>query len=51
MGTLGVSANLFGSFRGELMDTQGLLNKTLETQGRLLKALGNVATLPETKWF
>jgi hypothetical protein len=51
MGTLGVGANLFAGFRGELMETKALMDKTTEIQGRLLKALGNVATLPETKFF
>jgi hypothetical protein len=51
MGTLGVGANLFGAFRGELMDTQGLMDKTLEIQGRLVKELGKVATLPETTFL
>jgi hypothetical protein len=51
MGTLGVSANLFGQFRGDLMDANGLMEKTLEIQGRLVKELGKVATLPETKFF
>jgi hypothetical protein len=51
MGTLGVAANLFGAFRGELMDAQTLLDKTMEIQGRLVKELGKVATLPETKLF
>jgi hypothetical protein len=51
MGTLGIAANVFGSFRGELMEAQGLMNKTQEIQGRLLVELGKVAALPETKFF
>jgi hypothetical protein len=47
MGTLGVAANLFGQFRGEVMVTQGIMDKTLEIQGRLLKELGKVAALEE----
>jgi hypothetical protein len=51
MGTLGVGANLFGQFRGDLMETNALMDKTIEIQGRLLKALGEVASLAELKGF
>lgn len=47
MGTLGLSANLFGDLRGEITATQGLMKNTLEAQGRLLQELGKVAALPE----
>jgi hypothetical protein len=47
MAQLGGAANLFGELRGELMETQGLMDRTLELQGRLTKELGQIATLPE----
>jgi hypothetical protein len=47
MAQLGGAANLFGELRGELMETQGLMERTLELQGRLTKELGQIATLPE----
>lgn len=50
MGTLGVAANLFGQFRGELVSAQALMDRTLEIQGRLIKELGKVATLTECSW-
>jgi hypothetical protein len=42
---LGESANVFGKYRGELMDLSARMEKAGETQGRLLKSLGNVAAL------
>jgi hypothetical protein len=45
MGTLGASANLFGQLRGELVDSQGIINKTSEIQGRLITELQKVANL------
>jgi hypothetical protein len=45
MGTLGTSANLFGQLRGDLVDAQGLINKTSEIQGRLITELQKVANL------
>lgn len=45
MGTLGTAANLFGQFRGELVSTKGLMDRTVEVQGRLVKELGKVADL------
>lgn len=50
MGTLGVAANLFGQLRGEIVSTQGLMDRTLEVQGRLIKELGKVAALEETSF-
>jgi hypothetical protein len=47
MGLLGAGASLFGQFRAELVETQTLLDKTTEIQGRLIKELGKVAALPE----
>ena len=45
MGTLGTAANLFGGFRGELVSTKALMDRTMEIQGRLVKELGKVADL------
>lgn len=42
---LGESANLFGKYRGELMELNARMDKASETQGRLLKSLGQVAAL------
>ncbi len=42
---LGESANLFGKYRGDLMDLNARMDKTAETQGRLIKELGQVAAL------
>ncbi|HKU36957.1 MAG TPA: hypothetical protein VJR89_02385, partial [Polyangiales bacterium] len=42
---LGESANVFAKYRGELMDINARMEKASETQGRLLKSLGNVAAL------
>jgi len=47
MAQLGGAANLFGELRGELMETQALMDRTLELQGRLAKELGQIAALPE----
>ena len=47
MASLGGAANLFGELRGELMETNALLDRTLELQGRLIKELGPVAALNE----
>ena len=51
MGTLGVAANLFGGLRGDLVETQGLMDKTMELRGQLVQELGKIATLPERKLF
>ncbi len=47
MGILGARASIFGELRGDLTATQALLDKTIETQGRLLQELGKVAALKE----
>jgi hypothetical protein len=47
MGTLGGAANLFGQYRGEVMATAAVMGKTAETQGRLIKALGEIAKLAD----
>jgi len=47
MAQLGGAANLFGELRGELMETQALMDRTVELQGRLAKELGQIAALPE----
>ena len=47
MGTLGGAANLYGQLRAEIMTTQALMDKAIETQGRLIKALGAIAKLEE----
>jgi hypothetical protein len=51
MGTLGQSANLFGALRGDLVEAQGLMAKTMELKGQLVQELGKIATLPERKFF
>ena len=51
MKTLGASAKLFGEFRGDLTEINGLLLKVSETQGRLIKRLGEVAALEERGLF
>jgi len=51
MKTLGSSAKLFGEFRGDLSELGGLMDKITETQGRLIKRLGEVAALQERGLF
>jgi hypothetical protein len=51
MPILGAGAKVFGDFRGQVVETAGIMTKTQEIQGRLIKALGEIATLPETKFF
>jgi hypothetical protein len=51
MKTLGSSAKLFGEFRGDLTEINGLMLKIAETQGRLIKRLGEVAALEERGIF
>jgi hypothetical protein len=48
MPTLGAAANLFGSFRGDLVATKALMDRTVEVQGRLVKELGKVADLAKS---
>jgi hypothetical protein len=45
---LGAPASIFGEFRGNVSDINGVITKTVEIQGRLLKSLGEIASLPET---
>lgn len=47
MSILGQPANAFREMRAELMDLNAIMSKTLETQGRLLKDLGQIATLSD----
>ena len=47
MAQLGGAANLFGELRGNLMETQALMDRTMELQGRLTKELGQIAALQE----
>jgi hypothetical protein len=42
---LGESANMFGKYRADLMELNARMEKTAETQGRLMKSLGQVAAL------
>jgi hypothetical protein len=51
MPILGAGAKIFGEFSGQVTQTAGIMGKTSEIQGRLVKALGEIATLPETKFF
>jgi hypothetical protein len=44
---LGESANLFSKFRGDLMDLNARMDKTVEVQGRLIKGLGPIAAINE----
>jgi hypothetical protein len=48
---LGDQASLFSEYRAMLMDANGILDKTVETQGRLMKSLGQIASLEERKFF
>jgi hypothetical protein len=42
---LGESSNVFGKYRADVMELSARMDKTSETQGRLLKSLGQVAAL------
>lgn len=44
---LGESANLFAKFRGDLMDLNGLMERTTEVEGRLIKDLDPIAAMSE----
>jgi len=44
---LGESANLFAKFRGDLMELNGRMEKTVEVQGRLLKDLGPISSMSD----
>ncbi len=47
MAQLGGAANLFGDLRGDLVMATGLMERTLELQGRLIKELGQIAALEQ----
>jgi len=51
MKTLGTSANLFGQFRADIGEINGIMEKTAEIQGRLIKELGKINMLQETGMF
>jgi hypothetical protein len=51
MGLIGGGMALFGELRGELVTTQGIMTRTVEVQGRLLKELGKVAALEEQSFL
>lgn len=51
MSIIGEAANLFGELRAELVEANGVMEKTSEAQGRLMKELGKVAALEETGFF
>jgi hypothetical protein len=51
MKTLGSSAKLFGEFRGDITEISNLMEKTTESQGRLIKRLGEIAALEERGLF
>jgi hypothetical protein len=44
---LGESANLFAKYRADLMELNGRMEKTVETQGRLTKDLSPIAAMSE----
>lgn len=47
---LGAPTSMFAEFRGNVSDINGIMIKTVELQGRLLKSLGEIAALPETRF-
>ena len=51
MKTLGTSANLFGQYRADVAELNGIMEKTAEIQGRLIKELGKINMLEETGIF
>jgi hypothetical protein len=51
MKTLGSSAKLFGEFRGDITEISNLMEKITESQGRLIKRLGEIAALEERGLF
>jgi hypothetical protein len=51
MKTLGTSANLFGQYRADVAELNGIMEKTAEQQGRLIKELGKINMLEETGMF
>jgi hypothetical protein len=51
MKTLGTSANLFAQYRADVAELNGIMEKTAEIQGRLIKELGKINMLQETGLF
>ncbi|MCG8554873.1 MAG: hypothetical protein MJD61_06235 [Proteobacteria bacterium] len=51
MGILGASADAFARYRAEVSELAGLMQETIEIQGRLLTELGKVAALKEQWTF
>ena len=51
MKTLGGGATLFGQYRADIGEVNGLMVKTAEIQGRLIKALGEINNMPERSFF
>lgn len=47
MKTLGGGATLFGQYRSDIADINGLMVKTAEIQGRLIKSLGEINNMQE----
>jgi hypothetical protein len=47
---LGAPTSIFSEFRGNVSDINGIMTKTVEIQGRLLKSLGEIASLTETSF-
>jgi len=47
MAILGQPADAFREMRGEFLELSAIMTKTLETQGRLMKELGQIATLSD----
>jgi hypothetical protein len=50
-GVLGEQASLFATYVGSLSETKGLLDRTVELQGRLETDLGQIARLEEVISF
>ena len=51
MKTLGEGARLFGDYRADVNELGGIMEKTAEIQGRLIKKLGEVSALEERGLF
>ncbi len=47
VGVLGIQTGAFGEFVRDIQELDTLMDETVETQGRLTTALGEIATLPE----
>jgi hypothetical protein len=50
-GVLAVQTGAFGDFVRQIQELDALMDETVETQGRLTTALGEIATLPEVFTF